>query len=166
MPGPAHFCLTARDFSILERIAESGAHRDDAYRHLLRRKLSAANVVFPEDIGPDTAMIGSRVEFSVDSRFTENRILVYGDGDSLSGLALPITTLRGLALLGMSEGDATEIESQDGTKQMLRLERMWSQGRSSNAGAGATVIALGARRQPARVRQMEPEDDDPGPAAA
>jgi len=166
MPGPAHFCLTTRDFSILERIAESGAHRDEAYRRLLRRKLSAANVVFPDDIGPETATIGSRVEFSVDGRFTDNRILIHGDGDGFSGLALAITTLRGLALLGMSEGDATEIETQDGTKQTLRLDRMWSQGRSSNAGAGATVVALGARRQPVRVRQMEPEDDDPGPAAA
>lgn len=166
MFGPARFCLTTKDFSILERIADSRMQGDEAFRRLLRHKLSAAKVVFPDDIGPETATIGSRVEFSIDGRFTENRILIHGDGDGLSGLALPITTLPGLALLGLSEGDAMEIETQDGTKQELRLDRMWSQGRSSNAGAGATVVALAARRPPARIRQMEPDDDDPGPSAA
>ena len=166
MLGPARFCLTTKDFSILERIANNRLQGDETFRRLLRHKLSAAKVVFPDDIGPETATIGSRVEFSIDGRFTENRILVHGDSDGFSGLALPITTLPGLALLGMSEGDVTEIETPDGTKQELRLDRMWSQGRSTNAGAGATVIALGARRPPARVRQMEPNDDDPGPTAA
>ncbi len=175
MPGMSRCCLTPKDYSILEKLLDNDTLADDLFRRMLRHKLATARIVFPEDIGAGIARLGSRVEFSVDRRFSDNRILTHGD-DDVSGLALPVTRPHGLALLGMAEGDETSVERRDGGMQVLRLDRIWFQpeameeqvsernsARDSQPLRQNTVIAFAARRKPG---SHNPDNDDPGPAAA
>jgi regulator of nucleoside diphosphate kinase len=118
-----HPCqLTAKDHSILEMLLARSVGHDETYLQLLRRKLSAARIVFEDAIGPQVATINSRVDFTVDGSFADNRILIHGKDNIFPGLTLPITTLRGLALLGMTAGETITIERADGRTEALRLE--------------------------------------------
>lgn len=122
MSKPYPCQLTAKDQSILETLLARSAGCHEAYLRLLSWKLSAACIVFEDAIGPQVATINSRVDFAVDGRFTDNRILIYGTDNIFPGLTLPITTLRGLALLGMTAGEIITIERADGRTEELRLE--------------------------------------------
>lgn len=117
-----HPCqLTAKDHSILETLLARSVSHDATYLQLLHRKLSAARIVSEDAIGPQVATINSRVEFTVDGGFADNRILILGKDNIFPGLTLPITTLRGLALLGMAAGETVTIERADGRTEELRL---------------------------------------------
>jgi len=177
--------LTANDFSILQVMLERASHRDEAFIRLLRSKLSAATVMFSDDIGPEIATINSRVDYSVDGGPVDNRILAHGEETAFSGVAtLPISTLRGLAVLGRSAGETITIEQLNGTMEALRIERLTYQPEAASrkrrietapgnrvaTQASASVVDFAARRQSAAVSSTTgwsgPDDDDPGPRAA
>lgn len=95
--------ITTKDYMILEAIADRAAG-SSAYRELLRAKLRGAQVIFGDDVPPSVATINSRLRFAADGR-EEERVLVHAPpGDSFPAPVLAITTLRGLAMLGMTEG--------------------------------------------------------------
>jgi regulator of nucleoside diphosphate kinase len=144
-----HPCqLTAKDHSILEMLLTRNVGHDETYLQLLHRKLSAARIVFEDAIGPQVATINSRVDFTVDGGFADNRILIHGKDNIFPGLTLPITTLRGLALLGMTAGETITIERAEGRAEALRLEWVSHQPEASRRGAlypplpGGTATAL------------------------
>lgn len=169
--------VTAKDFTILGNMIRRTPPYDDRLLRLLRRKLSMASVFLPEDIAPDVATINSRVEYRVDDGRTEACVLVHDEGNASLGLALPISTLRGLALLGLSAGDSVPIESQDGRIETVCLETVAYQPESARKKDGvaqlpenrATLVNL---RQYATSKARGPnrnaglEDDDFGPPAA
>jgi regulator of nucleoside diphosphate kinase len=117
-------CVTAKDFIILENMIRQSPPYSEGLIRLLRRKLSTAIVVLPEDIAPHIATIDSRVEYRIDGGRTECCVLVHGEGNSSRGLALPISMLRGLALLGLSEGNSISIERLDGRVETVSLEKI------------------------------------------
>jgi len=174
--------LTAKDFSILEVILQSGVNNDEAYLRLLRRKLSTATVLFQDDIDPQVATIDSLVDFTIDGRLSENRILVNESKEASTGMTLPITTLRGLALLGLTAGDAIVVERADGGHEEIRLnmvtfqpeadrrERSLQQADAETASdRQPTVISFAARKKTSARMPIEgpfDPDDDPGPRAA
>ncbi|GGB05900.1 hypothetical protein GCM10011491_37480 [Brucella endophytica] len=174
--------LTTKDFSILEVLLERDAHHDEAFLRLLRQKLSVATILFQDDIWPDVATINSRVGFTVDGNRTDNRILAYGDDGAVPGLTLPVTTIRGLALLGLTAGETIVIERSDGGSEEVRLDKVCHQPQANrkdrlnqqtptNATLGqqSSVLAFEARRKPTPVNpepRIDPDDDDPGPRAA
>ncbi len=181
MSKPVRCLLTARDFSTLEMLLEREGRHDETFLRLLRRKLSTATVVFQDDIAPEVATIDSRIEFTRDRSVREDGILVHAPENALPGRALPVTTLRGLALLGLTAGESIVIEEPDGSYEELQLDRVSRQPapeRSTQARqpapaaaavAGSSVVAFVARRKPARSRDVapvDPDDDDPGPRAA
>lgn len=175
--------LTTKDFTILEVMFDRSLDPSAAITALLRRKLDAARVVFRDDVPSEVATLSSRVSFSVDGREPDSRILSHDRMSSATGLFLPITTLRGLALLGLAEEQAMIIVGDDGAETCIRLERVVYQPEAARREKEA--IARSAtpemRRSSLRVipgalatepRKLGPGSarydggDDPGPAAA
>ncbi|HWK39618.1 MAG TPA: nucleoside-diphosphate kinase [Hyphomicrobium sp.] len=188
MPKLAHCFLSTKDFTALETLLEHEAYREDAFLRLLRNKLSTATVMLQEDMGPDIATIDSRIDYVIDGRQSDSRILVVGRENTLSRFSLPITTLRGLALLGLIAGDTVTVARPEGGVEELHLERVAFQpeadrrerlldrpaARAEHDGApsgsgGGSVVAFSAWRKPAPAATGDgppPDDDDPGPRAA
>ena len=167
-------CVTAKDFTILENMIKRTPPYNEELLRLLRRKLATATVLLPEDIAPRIATLNSRVEYRIGGGRTECCVLVHGEDNASRGLTLPISTLRGLALLGLATGDSVSIERPDGRIETVFLENVAYQPESAREGRfvhspGATVVNL---RQHAKSRAGAPtsnagfEDDDCGPPAA
>lgn len=170
-------CVTAKDFTILGNMIRRTPPYDDRLLRLLRRKLSMASVVLSEDIAPDVATVNSRVEYRIDGGRTEACVLVHDEGNASLGLALPISTLRGLALLGLSAGDSVPIERPDGRIETVSLENVAYQPEDARRRNGvaqspenrATLVNLrqyATSRARAADRNTGLEDDDLGPPAA
>lgn len=171
--------LTARDFGLLEEMLEDGATcKDEAFLRLLRGKIAAATVVFTDDIDTQVATVNSRIEFRVNGGSPERRLLVCKDSGGRDN-ALSITTHWGLALLGLSPGEAIRIEGPDGAVARLQLERVMmpekpspAAGRASTSerqSTSSTVVPFGRRAKRASIEGTYPAidpDNDPGPNAA
>src|SRR3546814_4494476 len=81
-------------------------------------------VMFPGDIDPWVAAVGSRLEFTANAGIPQNRILGDevrdNDRDEAAERVLPVTTRWGLALLGLAAGETIAVEDA-GTAVRLRL---------------------------------------------
>ncbi len=179
----SHCRLTSKDFSILEVMLERRIASGDRIVPLLERKLAAASVVLVDSIEADVATLNSRVVFRIDGGPAETRTLVQGEVRGMVGTGLPLTTMRGLALLGLREGQSMGIESAAGERQTILLEKVLYQPEAARRqfapqaapdtpprpalrlvhSAPADVTPLGERP---KIRQRGPYDDDPGPSAA
>ncbi|QPC92977.1 nucleoside-diphosphate kinase [Mesorhizobium sp. INR15] len=116
--------LTTKDFTILEVMLDRSLGRDDPMAVLLARKINSAQVVFRDDVSPDVATVSSRVVFSVDGRDPDTRVISHDRMTSPIGLFLPITAYRGLALVGLCEGQEFSLPGQDGKQEIVRLEKV------------------------------------------
>lgn len=162
--------LTAKDHIFLESLLHGRSH-EEAYLQLLRQKLDTADVVLAQMIGPETATIDSRIAFSVGGGSSEQRVLTRDEKSTVAGGApLPVTTLRGLALLGLSEGDVFPLRRPDGIIEPLRLEKVCYQPESATRRSGSEGTVVAFPPLAATIRSgpapSSPEDDDPGPHAA
>lgn len=165
--------LTALDMSVLEGMMdrlEAQARTDTAIARLLRRKLAAVRVRLCDDIDPRVATINSRVEFRVDRGNVETRVLTHGGENALPGSALPISSLHGLALLGLTEGDTITLELADGRTEVLGVVHVAHQPEAARLKRKPVRFGVisGTRDQHRRAGSIptEPDDDDPGPRAA
>ncbi len=161
--------LTALDMGVLEGMMdrlESQAAADSDIARLLRRKLTAARVRLCDDIDPCVATINSRIEFRVDRGIVETCVLTHGGERALPDSALPIASLRGLALLGLAEGDTIAIQRADGRTEVLGVVRVAHQPEAARLKRRPARFGIidGGRRS--RTGNLGPEDDDPGPRAA
>jgi regulator of nucleoside diphosphate kinase len=171
-------CVTTKDFTILENMIRRTPPYNEGLLRLLRRKLATATVVLPEDIAPQVATINSRVEYRIDGGRTECCVLVHGEDHASRGITLPISTLRGLALLGLATGDTVSIEQPDGRIETVLLEIVAYQPEDARRGRlahlprahGATVVNLRrhamSRAGTANSNTGFEEDEDHGPPAA
>lgn len=114
--------LTTKDFTILEVMRDRRAGSDDPLSPILARKIATAIVMFREDIPADVATLSSRVTFSVDGRDADTRVISHDKMAASVGMFLPITTARGLALLGLREGQAFQLATRDGDTEEILLE--------------------------------------------
>ena len=170
--------LTAKDANILEVMLERRGHHDDGFTRLLREKVASASVVPFDGIDPRAATINSRVEYSIDGGPPCQRILVYGGENAYPGMTLPLTTMRGLALLGLVAPQSIICNDANGRSEEIRLIQVHYQpeaGRRRGNGSGK-VGGVPAER-PCDLILLQPkartkagddayDDDDPGPAAA
>lgn len=161
--------LTAKDHLFLESLLADGRNTD-AYLQLLRHKLETATVVPNELIHARTATIDSRIAFSVGGGSAEQRVLSRDEKSATHGLSLPITTLRGLALLGLKEGNVYPLRKENGIIEPLRLEKVCYQPeaarRREHAAATAAVLQLKSVPSAKGNGAARVMDDDPGPSAA
>ncbi len=170
--------LTTSDYAALQRLLRKSS--DAAFLRLLRLKLATAALVTSGDLAPDVATIGSRVDFTIDDLLIDSRF-IRPETTAPSLLSLPITAIRGLALLGLKTGDTIIIESPAGGTEKLQLHKVYRQsGKSENLGSSATypsartgagsVLAFAGLQKPPLLRAMESaaqfDDEDPGPFAA
>jgi regulator of nucleoside diphosphate kinase len=177
--------LTTKDYTILEVMLERNLGGDDNMRELLRRKIDGATVVFRDDIPPTVVTLSSRVTYTVDDGPAETRIIAHDQMRGMVGAVLSITTPRGLALLGLAEGQSIAIGRADGGEERLTVQKVVYQpetarraaaGRQEGAGqprsrgpilrlvhSADEAPAQPARRVPARY---DDGPDDPGPTAA
>ena len=170
--------LTTKDFTILEVMRDRCLGKDDPLAPILRRKIETATVMFREDIPADVATLSSRITFSVDGRDPDTRVLSHDRMTSPVGMFLPITIPRGLALLGLAEGQ--EFVLADGEDDELRvlLQAVHYQPEAARREkeALAPTSAPAPRRPALRLIRGAHYDrprfaplggsDDPGPSAA
>jgi regulator of nucleoside diphosphate kinase len=172
--------LTTKDFTILEVMRDRCLGHDDPLAPILKRKIETAVVVFRDDVPENVVTLSSRVTFRVDGREPDTRVLSHDRMTSPVGLFLPITTPRGLALLGLSEGQDFRLSNQEGVEERIVLEKVHYQPeaakreKASMAGIppvapGKPVLKLvrGAYYDRPEPVLVDPNGfDDPGPSAA
>ena len=95
--------LTTKDFTILEVMRDRCLGRDDPLAPLIKRKIDSAVVMFRDDVPDNVATLSSRVSFRIDGRDPDTRVISHDRMRAPVGLFLPITTPRGLALLGLAD---------------------------------------------------------------
>lgn len=113
--------LSVRDFTALERFARLRLSPVGAAYAALLAKLEQSRMLPIDAVVSDIASLGSRVVFSVDGNAAEGRVLVLPSRHSPAGWTLPVTTPRGLALLGHAPGALVTAVCRDGTAETLRL---------------------------------------------
>ena len=167
--------LTTKDFTILEAMRDNRSGREDPLTPILRRKLGSALVVFAEDLPETVASLNSRVTFTVNGGERQTRALVLDGIASAVGMSLSITTMRGMALLGLAEGEEFVFCNRDGLEERILLEKVHYQPQASQRQNGTAsaerkpllTLVRGGRDGSSRpVRVMPGGHDDPGPSAA
>jgi regulator of nucleoside diphosphate kinase len=116
--------LTAKDLSILEVMLDRCAGPDISMRSLLLRKIRSAAVVFMDEAPTDAATLNSRVRYRVDGLPPETRILSHAPEFSVVGMTLPVASRRGLALLGLRNGQSIVIPKSGGGQEAVQLEEV------------------------------------------
>ena len=116
--------LTTKDYTILEVMQERHLGDDDTMSEILHRKVSSALVMFRDDIPPTVVTLSSRVAYRVNDGPAETRIVAHGEMRGLIGMLLPITNPRGLALLGLAEGQSMTIPKADGSLETLTVQEV------------------------------------------
>lgn len=181
------FQLTTKDYTIIEMMLEQHVGRDETMAAILRRKVSNAFVTFRDDIPPSVVTLSSRVAYRVDDNPVETRIVAHDEMRGLVGLLLPITNPRGLALLGLAEGQSMTIAKRGGGSETLTVQEVVYQpeaARRETEKLGQGAAGAAPRRDGPALRVVHRSDDlprkpaekalasidtgydDPGPSAA
>lgn len=160
--------LTAKDHAFLEYLLHA-AKDDPLYHQLLERKLAMAMIVPSESLDPNTATIGSTIVFKVGGGSSEERVLTRHEhmAGITAAVPLPVTTARGLALLGLRAGDLFALRTRGGVVEPLQLESVRFPSGTLGVRNDARLVAFPS---PVETIRRGPwptdEDDDPGPRAA
>jgi regulator of nucleoside diphosphate kinase len=145
--------LTTKDFTILEAMRDRRTDPRDPMAQILKRKLECARVVFHDDVPGNVATLNSRVTFRVDGACAETRVISHERMNLLVGVFQPVTTPRGLALLGLAEGQEYRL-SWRGLEECVVLDAVNYQPEAARRG-----------RMPeggAALRAMSPFNASPG----
>ena len=118
--------LTNNNKNLLETIRKKG-RLSLAVEVLIERKLRSAVVVDPSEIPSNVATVESRVAYTFNHRPAGTRILARDADRYPPGYSLPVTSLRGLALLGLAEGQSLEFATLQGNYDLVRLVGVWYQ---------------------------------------
>ena len=130
--------LTTKDFTIVEVMRDRCLGQDDPLAPILKRKIESAIVMFRDDVPDDVATMSSRVTFSVNGRDPDTRIISHDRMTTPIGMFLPVTTLRGLALLGLAEGEHFILTNGDGIEERILLEKVHYQPESARVCTSVT----------------------------
>lgn len=171
--------LTTKDFKILEVMRDRRVGADDPLTPILERKFAAATVIFREDVPTDVATLSSRVMFSVDGRDPDTRVISHDKLAASVGMFLSITTLRGLALLGLREGQTCRVTTREGRVEEVFLEKVQYQPEAAKRDREALermkaqtprkpslTLIRGALHHEVRSISGRPDILGPGPSAA
>ncbi len=180
MATEPRFHLTTRDHSILQALLDAYEGPHGPYAQLLAHKLRESAIAFSDDIAADVATLGSKVIYRVDGIANGPHVLTDDDVPGPARDMLSIHTLRGLALLGLAEGDAVAVELGEGATERLAIEKVLSQPEAEarcrqsapsriaapDPRSTSTVISFRPKTSPQVFSEPGPDDDDPGPRAA
>jgi regulator of nucleoside diphosphate kinase len=166
--------LTSKDFAILETMYDRRLALPDCVCQLLRHKLDNARVVFGEDVADNIVTLNSRVRYRVGELSAQTAIITQDPMAGIIGQSLPLTTARGLALLGLVESDGLTLPKQEnGIPERILLEEVLFQPEAARRqrfkqqhtrrGLHLAYDA-GSERDPQAY--SDSGDNDPGPSAA
>lgn len=172
--------LPAKDFTILEALHERCLGKADPLVPILKRKLEGAIVMFREDIPANIATLSSKVSFCVNGKDRDTRILSNRPMTQPSGDFLSITTVQGLALLGLAEGQEFVLTEGDGVEIRVVLERVHYQPKAAQHDAeyrarlsaseqckpALRLVHSASNGKPYSLQRQTENFDDPGPSAA
>ena len=173
MPPPC--LLTSKDYSILEVMLERRPPTDTLLRAILRSKLDSARVVFRDHIPPDVVTLNSRVRYRVNDAPAQTRLIAQDEVRGPVGSLLPITQVRGLAMLGLAEGESHPVRSAQGNDDIIQVLEVVYQPEAAireRCKLGLATIAPrlrlvhSASRSSPVVTFAATDQDDPGPSAA
>ena len=162
--------LTPRDFAILEMMLADHIGGDELLVAAIRKKLCDAQIVFAENLPGEVVTIGSRIAFTVDKEWPQERRLValehYVPGQDHQSVA----SLRGIGLLGQAAGDTLEIDF-GGRVVALEIHTVLYQPEAETKArkkpADLYLVASGGdSTKSVSPRSGPPWGDDPGPSAA
>jgi regulator of nucleoside diphosphate kinase len=153
--------LSVRDFTALERFARLQLPPSGAIYAALLAKLEQSRMLPVDAAVSSIASLGSRVVFSVDGSTAEGRVLVLPSRHSPAGWTLPVTTPRGLALLGYAPGAVIAAVRRDGTAEALRLIAVTHEADGTAAGDPVSDHREAEQTRadapaPSRVRRVRP----------
>lgn len=166
--------LTPKNHAILTALLERCREPHGDFAVLLRRKLVGARLWHADEIPADVVTADSRVIFRAGGGPLQTRIVARSPVAGPVGLLLPVTSLRGLALLGLAEGESICIGEGEGSVR-LTVEAVAYQPET------AQREALRRKEQGPRLRLVHSTDrwetpaapprapdglDDPGPSVA
>lgn len=178
MATEPRFHLTTRDHAILQALFDAHRGPHGPYMLLLEQKLRGSALAFSDDIPADVVTLGSRIAYTVDGVPAGPHVLVEGDAPGSPEDSVSVRTMRGLALLGLSEGSAVTVDLGEGASETLRVVKVLSQpeaaarrkAAATDAGAtgegGGAVVSFRPRAARSAFPDPGPDDDDPGPRAA
>src|SRR3546814_9701070 len=101
---------------------EERRERDDPLVPLLREKLAMATVLPPQAVPADLVTLYSRVRYSIGGSPATTRIVIHDDAHGVVGATLPVTTPRGLALLGLAKHARATLRGRDGLAGTVHVE--------------------------------------------
>lgn len=166
--------LTFSDFNILEQLQKNITDGRTAFARLLEYKLENAQLMTREDIPPTIATLNSRVRYRIGDATPQVRLLTPDPAQGMVGLSLPLTTMRGMGLLGLAEGEAIALLRDGETApERLVLEAVIYQPEAAlremaeraNARPALRLVHDAAAPVPSQAPDLT-GDDDPGPSAA
>jgi regulator of nucleoside diphosphate kinase len=171
MPGIPISRITTKDIAILETMLSRYNGSCRHFAALLRRKVDSSAIYLRDDIPPDTVTLNSSVTYTVGTTVAGPHLVVQGEIEDLPAFAVSIHSLRGLALLGMSEGESVDVPVSDTESERLYVDRVLSQPEAeANLALRRPAGPLHASNVlPLRMRRSgrdAPDGDDPGPQAA
>ena len=171
--------LTTKDHTILEVMLDRCANPASEMAALLRRKIRSAQVVFRDDVPPNVVTLSSRVNFSINGKPYDTRVISHEHMHYPVGLFLPLTTPRAVAMLGMLEGQVFRYPVEGGVGETILVERILYQPEAARRERDAMPKVAPARTRPLLTviegaRERYPEAvgiqpngfADPGPNAA
>ncbi|MGX9181167.1 nucleoside-diphosphate kinase [Mesorhizobium sp. BHbdii] len=178
---PSTICrLTMKDFSVLELMLARRRPFADPIVPMLEHKLSHACIVPIDSVDPDVVTLNSRVVFHIDSGPSETRTLVQNEMRGPVGSSLPVTTRRGICMLGMAQGQTALVEQPDGRRELMLIDTVLYQPEAARRAAEekrmaerrphklTLVYSATADDRPlgeiGKIRQTG--EDDPGPSSA
>lgn len=126
--------FTERDHAILFGLARQGGLHSAAYYALLHDKLRRAVIIPVEQVEPDLATFGSFVRYRVDGARPLEHKLLLNARQGQEQHALSIKSLRGLALLGMREGQIFTSRTTADRQEVIEIEMILFQPEADGEG--------------------------------
>lgn len=161
--------LTARDGYVLEKMRRDWPPPTAEWLALLDRKLSAGRLPAEGPIPAGLATIDARVSFRCASGLLDMRTLCLPGTHAPGSAFLPITTIYGLALLGLCEGQSLAFDRPEARRDWIVLEKVFFQPAVALPQAARSPFRLIAGGLAARSFSAANENGPgigPGPSAA
>jgi len=114
--------ITPKDLHILQTMFNERKGSNDPLLPLLQHKLETAIVLPSHEIPPEVVTLYSRVRYRIDAQPAVTRIVIHDALHEIMGATVPVSSLRGLALLGLTSGTTTTIRYFGTAKETIHVE--------------------------------------------
>ena len=113
--------ITSSDDERLQRLANSILERNPELAETLLSELDRAQVVTDARIRPDVIRMGSTVRYSTETGEERTVTLVYPNEADIAEGRISVLTPIGIALIGLSSGQAMDWTARDGRVHRLTV---------------------------------------------